>query len=332
MTAPATAAMSNASASETWPVAPKNFTWTRWPFSAMKMISRMRNSSAGISAAQTRPVLVRWALASVSSRRLIPSAFPASGVPERFRAVALADRARLVAERSADDVDAVLVDERRRRCGRDRHDDRLGVRTAAVVDRDDEAVVRSQLVRARAERLPQRAGQGDEEPAGRAGCGSRARDRRLGPPVTGVPPLDRVRASVEGQHPGPAQTQLEGHLLLVLGLRVEQRRDEPRVVGAGREQVTDAQVARTQPLAPRNPLRREQCVVAGEQHDLVDADGLGARRADERDRPAPAAVGGVERREEVRDDAFLVGLDPEVVADKAGGLLLGGGPREDRKS
>ena len=196
-----------------------------------------------------------------------------------------------------------------------------------MVDRDDLSVVRCELVRAGTERLPQRTRQRDEKSAGgtRRRCGPS--DRRLRSLVTGVPPLDRVDATVERQHPHAPEAHLEGdgrHLFVVAG---HVRRGKPRVVRLRRQQVADTKVTGTQPFAPRHPGRSEQGVVTRKEDDLFDRHGLTARDAPERDGPVPAAIGRVERGEQVRGDAFVVGLDAEVLANQTGRGFLGCGTR-----
>jgi hypothetical protein len=119
--------------------------------------------------------------------------------------------------------------------------DALGVRTAAMVDRHDPAVVGRELVGADAERQPQCSGHRDEEAAADAVGGGLPGDRRLGPVVAGVPAFGGVGAADLGQHADPADAHLE-EAVVALGVLDDEL--EPVVVRRGREQVTGPQVAR----------------------------------------------------------------------------------------
>jgi len=65
----------------------------------------------------------------------------------------------------------------------------------------------------------------------------------------------------------------------------------------------------------RDPYRCHDGLRAGQQHDLVDRDRLRARRPGDGDRPAPAVVAGLQRREQMGDDALVVDQVTEVVTD-----------------
>ena len=113
----------------------------------------------------------------------------------------------------------------------------LGVRTAAVVERDDPAVVVGVAVGADAEQLGERAGDADQEAAGRALVGGRAGDRGLGAAVAVVPPLGGELAALGRERADPAEAEVLGDradLRLVVGVeRVVAegvRRDQARVV------------------------------------------------------------------------------------------------------
>src|SRR5690606_42016046 len=69
----------------------------------------------------------------------------------------------------------------------DRLADRLGVRTAAVVEGDDLAVVGGELVGAHPEHAPETAGRERHETAGGAAPGGGGRDRAARPGVAAVP-------------------------------------------------------------------------------------------------------------------------------------------------
>src|SRR4051794_26466789 len=276
----------------------------------MKTMSRIRKRMVGTSMSQSRPARVRCTLPR-SSLRAMTACLPRSGVAERLAGVGVTDRPGLVPERSADDVDAVLVDQGLRWSRGGWYDDRLGVSAAAMVDRHDLTVVRGVLVGARAEGLPERAGQRDEEPAGGARRRCSPGDRRFRPAVAGVPAFDRVDPAAEGQAARPTETELEGDGGGVLVVGREERGGQPDVIGLRRQQVADAEVTGPQSFAPRHPWGREQSLVTGQQDDLVDGGDLGAWRPAERDRPPPSAVGGVERGEVVGADAVAVAVNAE---------------------
>ncbi len=101
---------------------------------------------------------------------------------------------------------------------------------------------------------------------------------------------------------------------------------QPVIILPGGQQVTDADVARPDPVTPRNPVRCEQGTRAWQQNSLADRDQFGTRCPGDGDRPPPARVGGVKAVEQVRDDAVAVDLDAAVRADLAGsGQFLGRG-------
>ena len=177
------------------------------------------------------------------------------------------------------------------------------------------------------------AAQRHEEPAADAVRRGGLRDRRMRPVIAFVPALGRVVATVFGQHPGPSR-----HLDLGRGSRTRVRvlgvgpgeepvrhrvvaveddqRHQALVVGAGGQQVADADVTGAQPVLPGHPGRREQRVGARQQDALVDRDDLRPRRAGHRDRPPPPRVAGIGAVEKVRDDAIGGGLGPQIVADR----------------
>ena len=74
------------------------------------------------------------------------------------------------------------------------HQRGLAVRTAAVVGRDDAAVGGRVGVAAGTDRLAQRAGQRQEEAAGRARAGRVAGHGRVGAELTGGPAADGLAA------------------------------------------------------------------------------------------------------------------------------------------
>ena len=107
-----------------------------------------------------------------------------------------------------------------------------------------------------------------------------------------VPALRGQVAALEREHPRPTEAELvDDRCSLVVGaLAGEVRRHEPQVVLVGREQVAGRQVAGLDPLAPRHPRRGDDGLVAGQQHDLVDGDGVLAGHVRDRHGPDPAGV------------------------------------------
>jgi hypothetical protein len=171
---------------------------------------------------------------------------------------------------------------------------------------------------------PERAGHRREEAARgtarRRGLG----DRRVRPGSTLVPPLGGVGTAVEGEHTRAAEAELAVQLEREpLGVDVRVAGHQSRVVLRRREQVAGAEVAGLDALAPRDPGRREQRAGAGQQHDLVDRHLVEAVGARDGDRPAPAGVRLVRRRERVRHHALLLDLQPEVLPDRGPGHLDG---------
>src|SRR5580692_8274230 len=100
--------------------------------------------------------------------------------------------------------------------------------------------------------------------------------------------------------------------------------DEPLVVVRGRQQVADAHVTGTDPVAPRHPVRREERVGARQQQALADRHRLGARSPRDRHCPPPPGVGRVQASEQVRGDAIAICLDAEMLADLTGSRDLDG--------
>ena len=96
------------------------------------------------------------------------------------------------------------------------------------------------------------------------------------------------------------------------------RRDQPRVVVGHRQQVARRQVAGLDPLAVGHPLGAMIASGAGDQHDLVDRDGLLPRRPGHGHRPAPAEVARLAALEEVGGHPVALGLGAEVLADVVG--------------
>lgn len=232
---------------------------------------------------------------------------------------------RFVLTAGGDDLVAHFVHDRRAVLGHRGNGDRLGVRAAAVVGGHDAAVVGGVLVRAHTEDLPQLPGQRDVEPAGGALRGRGHRDGGAGPADAVVPAGGGPVAALLRQHPDAPEPRLPQRLPVAVLLDLGVAGSEPDVVGRGRQQVAGAEVAGTQPLQPRHPLRGEQGVLARQQDALADGHDLGARRPRHGDGPAPPLVGGVEALEVVRDHAVALGAETEMLADGLGsrGLLRG---------
>ena len=188
------------------------------------------------------------------------------------------------------------------------------MRTAAVLDRDHPAVGDGELVGAHAESGLQRARQRDEEPAAAARRGCLLGHRGVRAEVGILPAFGGVQPALPGQHPFPAQAQLEGHLLDLRIARVGVARHQSRIVLRRWQQIAGAQVTRLQPLAPRHPGRSQQRTFAGQQHHL----GHPRRRVrcpHHGDRPVPADIAGQPRRERVGGRIRSLRPYPEVTAD-----------------
>ena len=212
------------------------------------------------------------------------------------------------------------------------------MRAAAVLDRDHPAVGAGELVGAHPEAGLQRAGQGDEEPAGAAVRRRLPGHRAVRSVVGFLPALGSGQPAVPGQHPDPAQAEFEGHLFDLRIARVGVARHQPGVVRRGWQQVAGAQVTRLQPLAPRHPGRRQQRALAGQQHHFGHAR-RPVRGPHHGDRPEPAHVAGQRGRERRGGRVRTFRPYPEVAADLrlratrlgdadvAGGQLHRGGSR-----
>ena len=123
------------------------------------------------------------------------------------------------------------------------------------------------------------------------------------------------------EHPHAGQRELvdrDGVELGVAGRRPAGL--EPRVVGTERQHVAGADVARTDPLRPRQPGLAEDRVGPGQQLGLADGRGAAARHARDGDGPLPAAVAAGGRGEPVRDQPLALDDQAEVLAD-VGGVL-----------
>jgi len=220
------------------------------------------------------------------------------------------------------------------------------MRAAAVIDRDNPAVVWRVRVRARAEKLAERRAERHEEPAGGTRRWCRVRQGRAGTVIRRIPALGRLVASDRRQHafaPVNGNPNGEAHIAFAAapgGYIVAATpgrhivapeygdRNQSFVVVERREQISDAEIARLQTVAPGYPCWSEQCVRPGHKRTLAHRHGLGSCRAGYRHGPAPATVGGVETFEQMRDDAIAVGLRPDICTHLSGsGNILSGGSR-----
>ena len=179
--------------------------------------------------------------------------------------------------------------------------------------RDHPAVVVGVAVGADAEGVDQRAGHPDQEAAAAAEVGRGLGQRRLGAAVAVVPALGGELAALEREGADPAEAELVGDVAdlgLVVGVeRVVAegvRRHQPRVVVGDRQQVAGRQVAGLDPLPVGHPRRRDDRLVAGDQHDLVDGDVLLRGRPGDGDRPAPADVAAAGAGEQVGDQPLAL--------------------------
>ena len=173
----------------------------------------------------------------------------------------------------------------------------------------------------------ERSGEADEEAAGIAAVGRLLGERRVRALLAVVPPLGGQVAPLEGEHPLASEPDLsrEGAVEGVHVVAGRPRGHESRVVLLGREHVAWAEVAGLDALLVRRPRRRDDRLVAGEQHDLVDGDLLGVGRAGDGHRPVPAAVAGLRAREVVRDETVALLDRAQVIAHRSGvGSLVRG--------
>ena len=154
----------------------------------------------------------------------------------------------------------------------------LGVRAAAVVERDDPAVVVGVAVGAHPEHSASAPAIGTKKPQVEQGAGA-DRQRRAGPASPSYQRCAaRSRPSGDSTRARPRPRSLGDHADRALSSvssgsspkRV--RRHQPRVVVVDGQQVAWRKVAGLDPLAVGHPRRRDDGLVAGDQHDLVDGD------------------------------------------------------------
>jgi hypothetical protein len=150
-----------------------------------------------------------------------------------------------------------------------------------VVEGHHAAVVVGVAVGADAEQLRHGSGQAEQEAAGGAEVGRGLGDRGAWTAVTVVPALRGEVAALQGERADPAEAEVAGHLAdlgLLVGVErvVAERvgRHQPRVVLLDGHQVARRQIARLHALLVGDPLRGHDRLGAGDEHDLIDRDGL----------------------------------------------------------
>ena len=156
-------------------------------------------------------------------------------------------------------------------------------------------------------------------------CGAAWAIGGLGAAAAVVPALGGEVATLDREGADPAETEVGGDgldLRLVLGLeRVVAegvRRHQARVVVGDGQQVAGREVTGLQALAVGHPLGGRDGLLAGDEDDLVDGDGLLAAGAHDGHRPAPPDVALALAGEQVGDDALALGQRREVLADVGG--------------
>ena len=194
-----------------------------------------------------------------------------------------------------------------------------------MIEGDDAAVIGCVLVRADAEDPAERSGERRQEPAGDTGPWRSPGQRRARAVLAGVPPHRRGVPADRRQDARPAAERRRRRRRPQPRLRAVAARPSDSASSApsshwalssqsstpsspssmltgtsrssslgGGHEVTDAEIARTHPLAPRHPVGRQQRLGPRQQHDLVHRDRLGARGPGDRDGPAPAHVGRIQ--------------------------------------
>lgn len=140
--------------------------------------------------------------------------------------------------------------------------------------------------------------------------------------LAGVPAHRGSIAAVNRQHPLTAQSHLVDDLTHLTsrssleGFVADQvSGNQPRVVVTDGDEISRTQVPLVEAVFPRQPLRREQCTVTGQEHHLVDGRDTLPRRAGQRDRPPPSGITGLSGVEEVADDPIGFGNDASMVTD-----------------
>ncbi len=184
-------------------------------------------------------------------------------------------------------------------------------------------VIRGHLVGAHPEHAAENTGQTNVKTACLTGCGSDPRDRRLRAGLACVPTSKRIVTPQHGQQPRTAEPDLIPGVGVDELLNITETQGEPRVVHGGRQQIPDPDIARSQPLRPRHPLRSGQGAVAGQQHNIIHSDFPHPRRAAHDHRPHPTGIGSGRTRKAMQDETLALRLDAEVLANTARIISLG---------
>jgi hypothetical protein len=195
----------------------------------------------------------------------------------------------------------------------------------AVLDRHHLTVGRGDLVGTDAECRPERPLERNEKAAGSTVSRRLFRHRSVRAAIAGIPPVRGIQPAFARQHPNSTKAELESNLFDLGIVAQEVGRDQPGVIRCGWQEVTGAQVARPEPLAPGQPGRGQHRVRTGQQHDLGHRR-LGVRRSTHGDRPVPADIAGQARGKGVRYQPFALGPNAQVFADLVARRLDGGRP------
>ena len=191
-----------------------------------------------------------------------------------------------------------------------------------MVERHRVAVARRVDVGADPERLPERAADAHQEPAGvaRARAPARPAARRPAGPVQ--PAVGGLVAAFGREHAAAGEPEVsrdEGDVgvdVLLGRRRTSPARAAGRRRPSGERRRRRGRRARAgRPTAPRAGRAARP---ARQVDDLVDGDDPPAGHPGDGDGPAPADVARQQALEEVGDDPLLLGLDAEVLADEVG--------------
>ena len=201
---------------------------------------------------------------------------------------------------------------------------------AAVIERHDATIGGRHDVRADCEHLAKCPAHRHEESAGEAGERRTLRHRRVWTRIARVPAVCCVVASDLGEHSGATKPKLPGtwrqrgqRTDAIEAVFIGEPGHEPRVLGAGREDVADTEVTRLHALAPRDPRRGDESVRAWQQHDIADSRRLYAGGASQCDGPAPASVAGARAIEQMGGESFALHGDLKVLTHSVGAHLGG---------
>ena len=209
------------------------------------------------------------------------------------------------------------------------------MRATAVVAGNDPAVVRGVGVRAATEHLAEHAAQRDEKPAAGAGRRGGPGQWRPRPVLAVVPALGGLITAGRGQYPGPARegplrdVQRPGRIgrfRRAVGVPVDygvvpgqhHHGDEPFVVIVRGKQVTHADIAGLEPVAPGDPGGGQQRVRPRDEGAVVNGHVARARGTRDGHGPAPAGVSGIEAGEQVGDDPVAPRLHATMLSHLLG--------------